>query len=40
MLKEAVAKRSFWRFDREDAKYVGFRAADWDEFPSSKTGTG
>ena len=40
MLKEAVAKHSFWKLDREDAQYVGFRAADWAEFPSSKTGTG
>ena len=40
MLKEAVAKHSFWKLDREYANYVYFRAADWDEFPSSKTGTG
>ena len=40
MLKEAVAKHSFWKLDREDPQYIGFRAADWDEFPSSKTGTG
>ena len=40
MLKEAVAKHSFWELDCEDAQYVGFRAADWDEFPSSRTGTG
>ena len=40
MLKEAVAKHSFWKLDREDAQYVGFRAADWDDFPSSRTGTG
>ncbi len=40
MLKEAVAKHSFWELDCEDAQYVGFRAADWDEFPSTKTGTG
>ncbi len=36
MLKEAVAKHSFWKLDREDAQYVGFRAADWAEFPSSR----
>ena len=40
MLKEAVAKHSFWILDREDPQYVRFRAADWDEFPSSRTGTG
>ena len=40
MLREAVAKHSFWKLDREDAQYVRFRAADWDEFPSSRTGTG
>ena len=40
MLKEAVAKHSFWKLDCEDAQYVGFRATDWDEFPSSKTGSG
>ena len=40
MLKEAVAKHSFWKLDREDPQYIGFRAADWDEFPSSQTGTG
>ncbi len=40
MLKEAVAKYPFWKLDREDAQFVRFRAADWDEFPSSRTGTG
>ena len=40
MLREAVAKHPFWQLDREDTQYIGFRAADWDEFPSSKTGTG
>ena len=40
MLREAVAKHTFWKLDREDAQYVRFRAADWDEFPSSRTGTG
>ena len=40
MLKEAVAKHSFWKLDREEAQFVRFRAADWDEFPSSLTGTG
>ena len=40
MLKEAIAKHPFWILDREDPNYVRFRAAEWDEFPSSKTGTG
>ncbi len=40
MLREAVAKHPFWTLDREDPQYVRFRAADWDEFPSSRTGTG
>lgn len=40
MVKEAVGKRPFWKLDCEGAQYVGFRAADWDECPSSKTGTG
>ena len=40
MLREAVAKHSLWKLDREEAQYVRFRAADWDEFPSSQTGTG
>ena len=40
MLREAVAKHPFWILDREDPQYVRFRAADWDEFPSSRTGTG
>ena len=40
MLKEAVAKYPFWKLDREDAQFVRFLAADWDEFPSSRTGTG
>ena len=40
MLREAVAKHPFWKLDREDPQYVRFRAADWDEFPSSSTGTG
>ena len=40
MLREAVAKHSLWKLDREDDEYVRFRAADWDEFPSSRTGTG
>ena len=39
ILREAVAKHSFWKLDREDAQLVRFRAADWDEFPSSRTGT-
>ena len=40
MLKEVVAKHSFWELDCEDAQYLGFRAADWDEFPSTRTGIG
>ena len=40
MLKEAVAKHTFWIIDNETAQFVRFRAADWDEFPSSQTGTG
>ena len=40
MLREAVAKYSFWILENETAQFVRFRAADWDEFPSSRTGTG
>ena len=40
MLREAVSKHSFWKLDREEAQFVRFRAAEWDEFPSSRTGTG
>ena len=40
MLREAVAKHSIWKLDYEEPQYVRFRAADWDEFPSSRTGTG
>ena len=40
MLKEAVAKYPFWKLEHETGLFVRFRAADWDEFPSSKTGTG
>ena len=40
ILREAVAKHSCWQLDREEAQFVRFRAADWDEFPSSLTGTG
>ena len=39
-LKEAVARHPFWKLDVEAAQYVRFRAADWDEFPISRTGTG
>ena len=35
MLKKAVTKHPFWQLDREDTQYIGFRAADWDEFPIS-----
>ena len=40
ILKEAIAKHSFWKLDREDANFVRFRATDWDKFPSTMTGTG
>ena len=40
MLREAIAKYSFWKIDNETAQFVRFRAADWDEFPSSRTGIG
>ncbi len=40
ILREAVAKYPFWKLDLEAAQLVRFRAAQWDEFPSSKTGTG
>ena len=40
MLREAVAKHSFWKLDREDPQYVRFHAVEWDEFPSFRTGTG
>ncbi len=40
LLREAVAKYPFWKLDLEAAQSVRFRAADWDEFPSTRTGTG
>ena len=40
ILREAVAKHSFWKLDREEAHFVRFRSVDWDEFPNSRTGTG
>ena len=40
MLREAVAKYPFWKLENETAQFVRFCAADWDEFPSSRTGTG
>ena len=40
MLREAVAKHPYWKLDLEAAQSVRFRAADWDEFPSTRTGTG
>ena len=40
MLKEAVTKHSFLKLDSDGAWYVCFRAADWDDFPGSQTGTG
>ncbi len=39
-LKEAIAKHPFWELDREDVQFVRFRAAEWEEFPSSRTGAG
>ena len=40
ILREAVVKYPFWKLDLEATQSVRFRAADWDEFPSTKTGTG
>ena len=40
ILREAVAKHPFWKLDNETAQFVRFRAADWDEFPSTRTGIG
>lgn len=40
MLKEAIAKHSFWKLDHDGPKIVRFHATDWDEFPSTRTGTG
>ena len=40
MLREAVAGQSHWKLDVEDPQFVRFRLADWDQFPSSRTGTG
>ena len=40
ILREAVAKYPFWTLDLEATQSVRFRAADWDEFPSTRTGTG
>ena len=40
MLKEAVAGQSDWKLDREDASYVRFRSAQWDNFEVMRTGTG
>ena len=40
ILKEAIAKYSFWKLDNETPQFIRFRAAEWDEFPSSRTGTG
>ena len=39
-LREAVAKHSCWKLDFEGVQFVRFRASEWDEFPSSQTGTG
>ena len=40
MLSEAIAKHPCWKLDYEDSWQVRFRAAEWDRFPSSKTGIG
>ena len=40
MLIEAIAKYPCWKLDNETPQFVRFRARDWDEFPSSRTGTG
>ena len=40
ILREAVAKYPFWTLDLEATQSVRFRAADWEEFPSTRTGTG
>ena len=40
ILREAIAKYPFWKLDNETPQFVRFRATDWDEFPSSQTGTG
>ena len=40
MLREAVAKHPCWKLDLEAPQLIRFRASDWDEFPSSKFGTG
>ena len=40
MIREAVAQHLFWKLDFEETQYVRFRATDWDEFPSTRTGTG
>ena len=40
ILREAVAKYPCWKLDHETPQFVRFRARDWDEFPSTRTGTG
>lgn len=40
MLKQAVATHTVGKLDYEDNWHVRFRSVEWDEFPSSKTGTG
>ena len=40
MLIEAIAKYPCWKLDNETPQFVRFRATDWDEFLSSRTGTG
>lgn len=40
IFKEAIAIQEGWELDREDQYYVRFRAANWDEFPATRTGTG
>ena len=38
--KEAVAQQSQWKLDVEGTEFVRFRPVDWDQFPSTRTGTG
>ena len=40
MLKEAVAEQKLWKLDSEDREFVRFRPAQWDDYPSTRTGTG
>ncbi len=40
MFKEAVTQQSQWKLDVEEAEFVRCRPVDWDQFPSTRTGTG